>query len=145
MSSKLIKNFLFIFITSFIFFGCGSDNNSNTKYEVTRYEIKYEVIVQDSYDWNNIYGIKYNDNTNNNIWVGDSPDSPWTHEFITDEDDFNIYVSGRPMKCDGPCPDFTTSVTVKVYIDNVLYKSETDPDEAIISDSLDNLLSNGPE
>ncbi len=140
MSSKLIKNTFFAFITIFVFAGCDSDSDSNTEWK-----IKYEVIVQDSYDWNHIYAIEYNDNTNNIIWVEDSPDSPWTLEFFTDQVDLYIYVKGIPMRCDGICSGFTSEVTVKVYIDNVLYKSETAPDEAIISDNLDNLLANGPE
>ncbi len=139
MNPKLIKIFLSALVVFSILSGCSSDSDSHSGWN-----IKYEVVVQDSYEWNNIYGITYNDNTGNEIWVGDGPDSPWTHEFRTDKNDLHVYIIGYSGMCDGPCPDFTTLVTVKVYINNILYQSKTDSNEGKISAYLYNLISNGP-
>ncbi len=143
MSIHLIKKFLFAAISIFMLLGfnsCGDTENDDTDWE-----IKYEVIVQDSYNWNTIYEIEYIDSTNNLVRVDDSPESPWTQTFNTDQADFSIYILGVPMMCDGSCTDFSTTVTVSVYINNVLYKTQTGSDEAEIVDNLDNLLANGPE
>jgi len=119
--------------------GCSS-NSADSNNNGSIWKVKYEVVVEDTYGTNQIYSIQYNDDTDTGIWVGDSPDSPWVLEFTTDQSDFPVYLGATPMRCDGPCPDFTVTITVNVYVDDVLIQSESDPDEAIIDDTLENLL-----
>ncbi len=140
MNSELAKIFLFYLFIFLILTGCGSDNGSTAKWK-----IKYEVIVQDSHDWNIISGIKYSDNIDSDIWIGEPYESLWTHSFVTNQDDLHIYISAGSTGCQGSCLDFTISIIVKVYINDVLYRTITDYSRATIDDGLDNLLFQGPE
>jgi hypothetical protein len=126
-----------------------TDTDTNVDTDMNSWTVGYFVVTEDSWGGSNVYGIEYNDNTGEDIWISTSPDTPWSHEFTTSDPDFPISIWARSMPCDGICEGFNATITISLYIDHQLYSVMADYDshgsaETEISGNLSAFLDNGP-
>ncbi|MCP4747951.1 MAG: hypothetical protein GY874_17715 [Desulfobacteraceae bacterium] len=138
MRSKSVLFFMLVFIVVLMFSEDDAHSDSNAGFYTER-NVKYEVIFKGS-GGNPSHEIEFNGPENDNTIVTDVPETPWTFEFITDSNDFHVYIIANTE----PCPDslihVATFTKINVYIDGELYRSVVGLDKIVIDDSLENIL-----
>jgi hypothetical protein len=149
---KTLRRLLLIALAAVVIPACGDDGDQGGAGEDTdseNWNIEYVAVYQDNWGSNPVYGIRYNDNAAEDVWVGTCPASPWSHAFPTDDPDFPVSIWAQTCAC-VDCDGYTATVEVFLYIDQRLYATATDSAqdgpaaEAEISGTLSSFLNSGP-
>lgn len=132
--------------------GCAdtnTDSETDTGSDTGPWTISYSVVIDNSWNNNEVFGIRYNDDTGADIWVSDAPVTPWSHEFNIADRNFPLSFWAQSMPCDGTCEDYESTMTLHLDINGQRYAtqeafSKTGIVELQISGNLSDYLNNGP-
>ena len=129
---------VFLALSALAFISC----TDGPSIPVNEWTVTFLVTAKNNFGTEeSLYGVEYSDETGERLWDGTHHSSPWSYTFRTTRRQLPLYVKAIAMPFEGPFfAQYRASVSVRVYVNGKLRRSDTDSREAVIEDVLDRLL-----